>query len=405
MTILHGKRLVLGVCGSIAAYKVAGLARSLTLKGALVDVVMTEAAQRLVGAATFQALTGRPVLTDMWALPEDGHVGHVALATRADMVVVAPASANTLARLAAGICDDLLSTLVLATRAPLLCVPAMNVQMYAAAATQETITTLRRRGAVVLEPATGRMAEDASGKGRLPEPSTIEGHICALLGQQHGALRGRRVVVSAGGTREPIDPVRYIGNRSSGAMGYALATCARDMGAQVTLVSGPTALEPPAAVDIVAVETAMQMRDAVLHACQQADLLLMNAAVADYRPADMVAHKIKKRDGDSGLTLHLVTNPDILGELAQQRHENLITVGFAAETDNLLDNATAKLQRKGLDMIVLNEATSSINQPDIQVTLIDRAGTVVALERQPKPQAAAAVLDTVVQRFFNPAAR
>lgn len=396
MDILNGKHIILGVCGSIAAYKVAELARNLTLAGALVDVIMTRAAERFVGAATFQALTGRPVLTDMWALPEDGVVGHVALGVHADLVVVAPATANTLARIAAGICDDLLTTTVLATRAPILCAPAMNPQMYAAAVTQENIATLRRRGFALLEPAEGRMAEPMIGKGRLPEPAILEGEIRALLGRQTGLLRGRRVVVTAGGTQEPIDPVRYVGNRSSGQMGYALAALARDMGAAVTLVSGPTALTPPPAVQFVPVQTALQMRDAVLAACADADMLIMNAAVADYRPAQAVERKIKK-SGDAGMTIDLVLNPDILGEMAGRG--KLFKVGFAAETDDLLENARSKLARKDLQMIVANDAVASIGQADIQATLIAANGDVIALPRQPKPEAAAAVLAEIVARF------
>jgi phosphopantothenoylcysteine decarboxylase/phosphopantothenate--cysteine ligase len=393
--MLNDRRIVLGVCGSIALYKVVELARNLALAGAQVDVVMTESAQRFVGVATFQTITRRPVLTDMWELPEDGVVGHVSLALAADIVVVAPATAHTLARFAVGLCDDLLSTLVLATGAPVLCVPAMNVRMYAAAATQENIATLRQRGFIVMEPDEGPMAEPMSGKGRLPNPETIEAEIRALLGQQYGPLRGRHVVVTAGGTHEPIDPVRFVGNRSSGQMGYALAASARDLGAQVTLISGPSALLPPAALEVVQVESAAEMRNAVLSACEQADLLIMNAAVADFRPSQSVEQKIKKKEsGDSGLTLELVPTPDILAEFAHRT--DLVKVGFAAETHDLQHNAEAKLIRKGLDMIVLNEAVSSIGTPDIQVTMIDKNGNVVSLPRQPKPEAAAAIINAIV---------
>ncbi|NJM07912.1 bifunctional phosphopantothenoylcysteine decarboxylase/phosphopantothenate--cysteine ligase CoaBC, partial [Candidatus Gracilibacteria bacterium] len=285
MDVLSNKHIVLGVCGSIAAYKVAELARNLTLAGALVDVILTESAERFVGAATFQALTGRAVRNDMWALPEDGVVGHVALGLHADLVVIAPATANSIARIAAGISDDLLTTTVLATEAPILVAPAMNPHMYSNPATQANLSTLRSRGFTVLEPAEGRMAEPMVGKGRLPEPAVLEGEIRALLGRHSGPLSGRHVVVTAGGTQEPIDPVRYIGNRSSGQMGYALASQARDLGATVTLISGPTALVPPTALTCVRVETALQMREAVQRACADADILIMNAAVADFRPA------------------------------------------------------------------------------------------------------------------------
>jgi phosphopantothenoylcysteine decarboxylase/phosphopantothenate--cysteine ligase len=395
MDILAEKRIVLGVSGSIAAYKVAQLARDLTLAGAHVDVIMTEAAQRFVGAATFQALTGRPVLTDMWALPEDGVVGHVALGQRADLVVLAPATANTLARLAAGVSDDLLTTTILATKAPVLCVPAMNTNMYEHAATQANIATLRQRGVHVLEPAVGRLAEPMVGQGRLPEIATIEGELRALLGRTVGPLRGRRVVVSAGGTHEPLDPVRYIGNRASGRMGFALASAARDYGARVVLIAGPTALPPPAAVELVRVETALQLRDAVHAAIDGADLLIMNAAVADFRPAELSSVKIKKGD-DEELIVRLVRNPDILAGLAARRE--LIKVGFAAETNDLVAYAQSKLDRKGLDLIVANEAVASIGHDDIQVALVDAHG-VETLPRQPKELAAQAVIDSILMRW------
>ena len=395
MGILADKRIVLGVSGSIAAYKAAELARNLALGGANVDVVLTVAARRFVGEATFQALTGRPVLGDMWALPEDGVVGHVALGQRADLVLLAPATANTIARIAAGLSDDLLTTTVLATTAPVLCAPAMNSQMYANAATQANIATLRQRGVFVLEPEVGRLAEPMVGQGRLPAPATIEAHARALLGRTSGPLRGRRVVVTAGGTHEPIDPVRFIGNRASGRMGFALAAEARDYGAQVTLIAGPTALPPPPAVDLVRVETALQMRDAVHAAVLGADLLIMNAAVADFRPSEFADRKIKKGD-DEQLGLLLVRNPDILGGLAERRE--FLKVGFAAETNDLEAYARSKLDRKGLDMIIANEAVASIGHDDIQVTLLDARG-VDRFERQPKQQAAARILDAILARW------
>ncbi|HJZ45635.1 MAG TPA: bifunctional phosphopantothenoylcysteine decarboxylase/phosphopantothenate--cysteine ligase CoaBC [Roseiflexaceae bacterium] len=401
MSVLTDKKVVLGVSGSIAAYKVAELARNLTLEGTIVDVIMTEAAQRFVRAATFQALTGRPVLTDMWALPEDGVVGHVSLGQHADAVVLAPATANTLARLAAGLSDDLLTTTVLATAAPILCVPAMNTQMYANAATQENIATLRRRGMAVLEPEVGRLAEPMVGKGRMPEVATIEGELRALLGRTSGPLRGRRVVITAGGTHEPIDPVRFVGNRASGRMGFALAAEARDRGASVTLIVGPTALTPPTGVELRRVETALELRDAVHAAIDGADLLIMNAAVADFRPAERSHEKIKKGD-DEELILRLVRNPDILAGLAARR--DLLKIGFAAETSNLIEYAQSKLQRKGLDMIVANEAVASIGREDIQITLLDAEG-LQELPRQPKDLAAVAIIDAVLERWPDRLAR
>jgi phosphopantothenoylcysteine decarboxylase/phosphopantothenate--cysteine ligase len=331
----------------------------------------------------------------MWALPEDGVVGHVSLGQHADLVVIAPATANTLARLAAGLGDDLLTTTVLATKAPVLCVPAMNSNMYEHPATQANIALLRQRGVVVLEPEVGRLAEPMIGRGRMPEPAAIEAHVRALLGRTGGPLRGRRVVVSAGGTHEPIDPVRFVGNRASGRMGFALASEARDRGAAVVLVAGPTTLPPPLGVELVRVETALEMRDAVLAAIDGADLLIMNAAVADFRPAEISGEKIKKGD-DEELIVRLVRNPDILASIAERRE--LVKVGFAAETMHVLDYARSKLDRKGLDMIIANEAVASIGSEDIQVTLVDAQG-VDALPRLPKAQAAAAILDSILQRW------
>lgn len=396
MDILSGKRIVLGICGSIAAYKVAQLARDLTLHGAQVDVILTAAAERFVGAATFQALTGRPVHTDMWALPEDGVVGHVSLGAGADLVAIAPATANTIARIAAGLSDDLLTTTVLATSAPVLIAPAMNPAMLANPATQANLATLRARGHTLLEPGVGRMAEHVSGKGRLPEPAELEGEIRALLGRTTGPLRGRHVVVTAGGTREPIDPVRYIGNRASGQMGYALAASARDRGAAVTLISGPVAIAPPAAVRTVQVETALQMQAALHEACRDADILIMNAAVADFRPLSAAEHKIKKQPGTTGMTIELVTNPDLIAGMAGRT--DLFKVGFAAETDDLLANARGKLERKGLDLIVANDAVASIGAPEITLTLIDHDGTT-PVERLPKGEAAATLIDAIVARL------
>ncbi len=395
MSIINGKRIILGVTGSIAAYKVAELARNLTLGGAIVDVIMTAAAQRFVGAATFQALTGRPVLADMWALPEDGVVGHVSLGQHADLLVIAPATANTIARLAAGLCDDLLTTTALATTAPILIAPAMNPHMYEHPATQANLALLRQRGVTILEPAYGRMAEPVIGRGRLPEPAIIEAEIRALLGRTCGPLRGRRVVVTAGGTHEPIDPVRFIGNRASGRMGYAIAAAARDRGASVTLISGPATAQPPAAVTLVRVETALDMQREVVSAIASADLLIMNAAVADFRPAVASEHKIKKGD-DEELTIRLVRNPDILASIAHRR--DLVKIGFAAETHDLLTYAREKLERKGLDMIVANEAVASIGAEDIQMILIDAQG-VERLPQLPKPVAAERLIDAIIERF------
>jgi phosphopantothenoylcysteine decarboxylase / phosphopantothenate---cysteine ligase len=401
---LSGKQIVVGVCGSIAAYKVVQLVRNLVLAGARVDVVMTEGARHFVGEATFQAISGRPVLSDMWALPEDGVVGHVELGRHADAIVVAPATAQTLARLAHGFSDDLLATTILAADAPILLAPAMDGNMYQNPATQANVAALRSFGYTVLDPDEGPLASGLTGSGRLPDVEAIEAELRALLGRRSGLLAGRRVVVTAGGTHEPIDPVRYVGNRSSGLMGYALAAAARDRGADVTLISGPSALAPPGALRTVRVETALAMRDAVHAAIDQggaADLLIMAAAVADFRPERTAEQKIKKGD-DATLELRLVRNPDILGELAARR--DLIKVGFAAETEALLENAQEKLRRKGLDLIVANEAVASIGAPESQITLIGVDGEARRLERLPKAQSAGAILDEVLRRFPDLAA-
>lgn len=392
--ILEHKKIVLGVCGSIAAYKVVELARNLTLAGAQVDVVMTEAAQEFVGKATFQALTGRPVLNDMWSLPEDGVVGHVSLGLHADLIIIAPASANTIARLAHGLADDLLSNTVLASNAPVLLAPAMNPRMYANPATQANLATLRERNFHIIEPDVGRMAENEIGQGRLPPVARIEGLARSILGKRNGPLCGKRVVVSAAGTHEPIDPVRYIGNRSSGRMGYAIAAEARDMGADVTLVTGPSSLTPPDAVEVIHVETALQMRDAIQQAVRSCDVLIMSAAVADFRPAQAAEQKIKKGN-DEGIELQLVRNPDILGELAAER--SFVKVGFAAETEHLLENGSDKLKRKGLDLLVANDAVSSIGHSDSQVILLYADGRSQTLPRQAKEATASSILSAVVE--------
>jgi phosphopantothenoylcysteine decarboxylase/phosphopantothenate--cysteine ligase len=319
----------------------------------------------------------------------------VSLGQHADLLVIAPATANTIARLAAGLCDDLLTTTALATTAPILIAPAMNPKMYEHPATQTNLALLRQRGVTILEPAYGRMAEPVIGRGRLPEPAIIEAEIRALLGRTCGPLRGRRVVVTAGGTHEPIDPVRFIGNRASGRMGYAIAAAARDRGASVTLISGPATAQPPPAVTLIRVETALDMQHEVVSAIASADLLIMNAAVADFRPATASEHKIKKGD-DEELTIRLVRNPDILASIAHRR--DLVKIGFAAETHDLLTYAREKLERKGLDMIVANEAVASIGAEDIQMILIDAQG-VERLPQLPKPVAAERLLDAIIERF------
>lgn len=394
MGILTGKRIVLGVAGSIASYKIIDLARHLTVAGALVDVIMTEEATRFITPLTFQSLTYRPVFTEMWSTLENA-AAHVKLGEEADIVLIAPATAHTMAGIAAGLADSMILTTVLATRAPVLLVPAMNVNMWHNSATQDNVALLRRRGLHVLEPDEGMLASGITGRGRLPEITRIEGELRALLGRSYGRMAGRNVVVTAGGTHEPIDPVRFIGNRASGQMGYALAQTARDEGARVTLITGPTALTPPAAIEVIHVETAQQMHDAVHAAVTDADLLLMNAAVADYRAAQTADHKLKKTE--TQLHIALERTPDILQSLVDIGRP--VKIGFAAETNDLLNYATDKLERKKLDMIIANDAVSSIGQPEIQVTLLTADGVRETLPRQPKTVMAEAIMERVLQRW------
>jgi phosphopantothenoylcysteine decarboxylase/phosphopantothenate--cysteine ligase len=388
--MLKGKRVVLGVSGGIAAYKVADLASKLAQAGALVDVIMTEAAQRFVAPLTFQALTKRPVRTDIFAdwLGED--TGHVGLAHNADLLVVAPATAHTIARLALGLSDDLLGAVYLSTRAPVLIVPAMESGMYRHPATQEHLQTLQRRGATVLAPGEGHLASGATGVGRLPDTPEIMAAITRLLGK-HGLLAGRRVVVTAGGTQEPLDPVRFIGNRSSGRMGYAIAEEAANAGAEVTLISGPVAITPPSGINLVRVTTANSMESAVREAVQHADALVMAAAVADYAPAEVSEQKIKK-SGET-MTVNLKRNPDILGNLAAIELPGLVRIGFAAETQDLLENARQKLRAKSLDMIVANDAVASIGSDQSALTLIKRDGSIEELPPMPKQESARLIVE------------
>ncbi len=397
--VLKGKNVVLGVTGGIAAYKAVELASRLTQAGAIVDVIMTDAATRFVAPLSFQTITRRPVVTDMFALLQKTEIAHVSLAERADVVVIAPATANTIAKLAHGLADNMLTATVLATAAPLIVAPAMDAGMYENPATQANLALLQERGAVIVGPAYGRLASGKVGKGRLAEIREIVGTIRMVLGRE-GELAGRRVLVTAGGTREYIDPVRFIGNPSSGKMGYALAEAARDRGAEVTLISAPTALPKPVGVKLVAVETAQEMRDAVLDALPETDLLLMAAAVADYRPAHRVGRKIKKGEAEE-LTLRLVRNPDILAEVAARRGPKpAVVVGFAAETEDLVANAKAKLVEKRLDLIVANDVTapdSGFGADTNRVTLLDRRGRVEALPLLPKTEVAERVLDWAVE--------
>ncbi len=395
MTNLEGTAVILGVCGGIAAYKVADLASKLTQAGALVDVVMTAGAQRFVTPLTFNALTHRPVRTDLYGDWLGDDTGHVALAHTAAALLIAPATANTIARLALGLSDDLLGAIALSTRAPLLIAPAMEPGMYAHPATQGHLAALRARGAAIMEPGAGRMASGLSGVGRLPDTADILGALRKLLGQS-GPLAGRSVVITAGGTQEPLDPVRYVGNRSSGRMGWALAEAARDLGADVTLIHGPVALAPPYGVTALPVGTTDELETAVRAAVVGASALIMAAAPADYRAAQIATQKIKKQPGEDTFSLAMTKNPDILAGLRDlPGTERLVRVGFAAETEALHDNAKHKLAAKGLHLIVANEATTSIGAADSTLLLIDAAG-VEALPQQPKAAGAAAILTRVV---------
>jgi len=396
--ILEDKHIVLGVTGGIAAYKAAEVASRLVKAGATVDVIMTANAQEFVTPLTFQAITHRPVVTEMFALLAESEIGHVSLAQRAHALVIVPATANCLAKLAAGIADDMLTTTALATEAPLLLAPAMESCMWTNPLTQANVARLRElRDVTLVGPAYGRLASGAVGLGRMSEPSEIVDAIRWVLGRG-GPLKGKRAVVTAGGTREPLDPIRYLGNRSSGRMGYALARALRDRGALVTLVAAPTSLPVPIGVACIAVETVEEMRCAVLEAVADADLLIMAAAVADYRPVEVVGQKIKKTA--EGLTLQLGRTVDILQEVAGlPGAEGLIRVGFAAETEDLLANAQAKLASKKLDLIVANDPREAMGSERSQVVLLSAEGRVEELPELPKEEVAERIVDWVGQRM------
>ncbi len=398
--MLPGKYVVLGVTGSIAIHRAVDLASKLTQEGALVDVILTRAAQQFITPLTFRSLTHRPVVTDMFDPESELSVEHVRLAERADVVLVAPASAHLIARAALGLADDMLTTTMLATKAPMVIAPAMNVNMWENPATQRHVATLRERGVTFAGPVHGRLATGLVAMGRLAEVDEILGTVKLVVGRK-GDLAGKRVVVTAGGTQEPIDAVRVITNRSSGKMGYALAEAARDRGAAVTLVTTPTALPPPVGANVVRVRTAGEMREAVLTAIQAADVLLMAAAVADYRPAEAIASKIKKEAADK-LVLPLVRTADILAEVPH----TLLKVGFAAEPGNtLLERAREKVRRKDLDLIVANDITATDSGFEVdtnRVVLIDRQDQADELPLMSKYQVAHKILDRVVGLLKTP---
>ena len=389
---LADKHIVLGVTGSIACYKAIDLASKLTQAGALVDTILSYGATRFVTPLAFRSITHREVVTDTFDPDSEFSNHHVALAQRADIVVIAPATVNCIAKLAVGLADDPLTTTVIATGAPLLIAPAMDANMFDHPATQENLARLRERGVAIAGPAPGRLASGLMGMGRLLETPELLGHIAAALGRS-GDLAGRTIVVSAGGTREPIDPVRVITNNSSGKMGYALAEAARDRGANAVLITAPTSLPDPPLVKVIQVQTAQQMCDAVLSHLEGADALIMAAAVADYRPVTAAGQKIKKSQQD--LTIDLTRTTDIL----EAATGNFVKVGFSAESENLIANATEKVRRKALDLIVANDITdpdSGFGRNTNRVVLIDRELQVVELPVLSKYEVSNHILGRVV---------
>ena len=416
--MLNGKKIVLGVTGGIAAYKCVDLASRLRKKGAEVHVILTRGAQNFVTETAMREISGNPVITSMWGEIHNYDVEHIALATLADVVLIAPATANVLAKAAAGIADDMLTTTVLATRAPIFFAPAMNSNMYENPVTQQNITTLQQRGWQLIPPASGHLACGTSGIGRMPEPAelveVLENYLAAEGGSVESAdgntmdntmgnimgstMQGLKLLVTAAGTREPIDPVRYIGNRSSGKMGYAIADAAARLGAEVTLISGPSALQPPAGVEFFGVESAREMRQLVQERFPACDIVIKAAAVADYRVKNVSDQKIKKNDAE--LTLVLEKNPDILKELGEMKQPHQTLVGFAAETQNLLQYAKGKLEKKNLDMIVANDVSkpqAGFNVDTNLIKLLKRDGSIEELPLMSKKELAYIILERVMK--------
>ena len=396
--MLKGKKIVLGVTGGIAVYKAVDLVSRLRKQGCQVRVVMTEHAQQFVTPLTFKEISGNQVAVSMWSSNQEFNVEHIALANWADAFVVAPATANIIAKMAYGLADDLLSTTLLAAQAPIVVCPAMNTGMYENVATQENIAKLQGRGITVMPPAVGKLACGTSGAGRLPEPQEIVEFLNAFFAKREGDLCGLKVLVTAAGTREPIDPVRFVGNRSSGKMGYAVAQMAAERGAEVLLISGPSALSIPANVKAIKVETTNEMLEACLESYDKVDIVIKAAAVADYRPRDVAEQKIKKKTDDA-LTVVMDKNPDILKTLgAKKTHQ--VLVGFAAETQNLLENARDKVVKKNLDMIVANDVTAAgagFNADTNIVKFLFANGEVRSLEQMPKVDVANCILDEALK--------
>ena len=391
--MLNDKTIVLGVTGSIACYKAADLASKLTQAGARVDVVMTDSAVKFINPLTFRSITGRTVFTGMWDTFSASGVDHIALAEAADIVVIAPATANVIAELAAGMAGDNLTLTVLATHAPVVVAPAMHTGMWRNAITQENIARLTSRNFTFIAPGFGYLASGCTGEGRLADIDDIVGTIRQVLGRT-GNLAGKKIVVTAGGTREPIDPVRFLGNRSSGKMGHAVAAAARDRGAQVVLITAPTALPELAGVGTVHVQTAVEMKQAVAKAVTGADALIMAAAVADFQPQTTAAQKIKKTAAGGKMTLPLVATPDILTETKGR----FLKVGFAAETEDIVENARGKMKNKQLDLIVANDVTSpdsGFEVDTIRVSIIGPDSRTENLPLMTKKEVADRLMDRI----------
>ena len=415
--MLKDKNIILGVTGGIAAYKCVDLVSRLRKQGADVHVILTKGAQNFVTETAMREISGNPVVTSMWQEIQQYDVEHIALARLADVVLVAPATANVIAKCACGMADDMLTTTLLATKAPVFFAPAMNTNMYENSITQQNLHTLQERGCHIIEPAAGHLACGTSGVGRMPEPQELVEILADFFAtgkelaqpdetdsRQHLAegldFSGLNILVTAAGTREPIDPVRYIGNRSSGKMGYAIAEAARDLGANVTLISGPSALPPLAGVNFFKVESARDMRRLVLENFPESQIVIKAAAVADYRVKNVADHKIKKNDEE--LTLVLEKNPDILKELGQKKQKGQVLVGFAAETQNLIQYAQSKLEKKNLDMIVANDVSkpqAGFNVDTNLIKLLKRDGSIEELPLMSKKDLAYIILNHVMKIY------
>ncbi len=390
----RAKTIVLGVSGGIACYKAVELVRLLVREDFTIQVIMTREAMEFVTPLTFQTLSGRPVATETFSLTQESEIGHINLADQADLLVIAPATANIIGKIASGIADDLLTTVLMATRSPVLIAPSMNIHMYENPILQENIRKLKRLGYHFMEPVEGYLACGYEGKGRLPESQDIVEEIHGLLKKKD--LAGERLLITAGPNHEPLDPVRYISNRSSGKMGYALARLGVRRGAEVTLISGPTSLVPPAGVRLVSVKTAAEMRQAILKEFPKATAVIMAAAVADYHPEKFVPKKIKK--GKATLKLNLKPNPDILRELGMRKNGQIL-IGFAAETESLVANAKKKLREKNLDLVVANDVTeqgSGFDGDTNVATLLDRTGAIHPLPLMSKDELADRIYDYLI---------